>query len=227
MEVYQVPIFQDISKDSVARMVECFRMRQVRYKPEEVVCVYDGAGGEVGVVLEGTARLVRIDRVGNRAILERLRQGAIFGEPLGFAAWEGDSISVVCEEDCLVLYIDYAHIMKQCENACQHHSQTAGAEPLYFGRRTDSPAEPAGGGAQPAIHPGEAAVLLHDPVPQLRQPQLHHSLYPQYAGRLHQHRPQCHDAGAAQAPGGGHCADGGEKSGAFAELGIKRIPLDF
>ena len=90
MEVYQVPIFQDISKDSVARMVECFRMRQVRYKPEEVVCVYDGAGGEVGVVLEGTARLVRIDRVGNRAILERLRQGAIFGEPLGFAAWEGD-----------------------------------------------------------------------------------------------------------------------------------------
>ena len=123
MEVYQVPIFQDISKDGVARMVECFRMRQVRYKPEEVVCVYDGAGGEVGVVLEGTARLVRIDRVGNRAILEHLRQGGIFGEPLGFAAWEGDSISVVCEEDCLVLYIDYAHIMKQCENACQHHSQ--------------------------------------------------------------------------------------------------------
>ena len=57
MEVYQVPIFQDISKDSVVRMVECFRMRQVRYKPEEVVCVYDGSGGEVGVVLEGTARL--------------------------------------------------------------------------------------------------------------------------------------------------------------------------
>ncbi len=123
MEVCQVPIFQDISKESVARMVECFRMRQVRYGPEEVVCVYDGCGGEVGVMLEGAARLVRIDREGNRAILERLREGGIFGEPLGFAAWEGDSISVVCEEDCLVLYIDYAHIMKQCENACQHHSQ--------------------------------------------------------------------------------------------------------
>ena len=123
MEFCQVPIFLDISRESIERMIDCFRMRQVRYGPEEVICVYDGSGGEVGVVLEGAARLVRIDREGNRSILDRLHEGGIFGEPLGFAAWEGDSISVVCEEPCAVLYIDYAHIMKQCENACQHHSQ--------------------------------------------------------------------------------------------------------
>ena len=123
MDIRELPIFRDISEESIERMITCFSMRRVGYEPGEVVCVYDGSGAEVGVVLEGSARLVRIDGVGNRTILERLRDGGIFGEPLGFAAWSGDSISVVCEETCTVLYIDYAHIMQQCENACHHHSQ--------------------------------------------------------------------------------------------------------
>ena len=122
-ECLRFPIFQDISEDSVRRMIDCFRMRQVRYAPGATVCEYDGAGVEVGVVTGGSARLVRIDVEGSRTILERLDRGSIFGEPLGFASAQGDSIRVVCEESCQVLYINYAHIMQQCENACRHHSQ--------------------------------------------------------------------------------------------------------
>ena len=58
-----------------------------------------------------------------RAIRRYVEAGGIFGEVLAFTAQTGDSVSVVTETGCRVMYMDYAHIMKRCENACLHHSQ--------------------------------------------------------------------------------------------------------
>ena len=48
--------------------------------------------------------------------------GGVFGKTLAFSFLGEDSIEVVCRKDCEVLFIDYPHIMKRCENACTHHS---------------------------------------------------------------------------------------------------------
>ena len=117
------PIFRDISAASIERMLKCFRVRQVDYSPGTVVREYGGGRKEVGIVTNGAADLVRIDYSGTRTILEHLETGGIFGEVLAFAVETGDSISVVTETGCRVMYMDYAHIMKRCENACLHHSQ--------------------------------------------------------------------------------------------------------
>ena len=122
MEYHQFPIFRDISEEDVARMMACFRMRRESYGSGEVICEYDGSGTEVGVVTTGTAQLVRIDVAGNRTVLEHLEAGGIFGEVLCFTSASGDSISII-SGGCTVLYVDYGHIMKPCEKACQHHSQ--------------------------------------------------------------------------------------------------------
>ena len=117
------PIFRDISGASIQRMLDCFHVRQAEYAPGSVVREYGGGRRDVGIVTEGTADLVRIDYGGTRTILEHLEAGGIFGEVLAFTAQTGDSVSVVTETGCRVMYMDYAHIMKRCENACLHHSQ--------------------------------------------------------------------------------------------------------
>jgi len=123
VEYKQFPIFKGISDESVERMKVCFRMRQSQYRSGEVICEYGSGSQEVGILLDGSVQLVRIDFGGNRTILEHMEAGGIFGEALSFTAGSSDSISVVCERDCTVLYMEYAHIMRRCENACQHHSQ--------------------------------------------------------------------------------------------------------
>jgi len=122
-EYNRFPIFKDISDENVERMRECFRMRQSRYSSGELIAEYGNGGREVGIIVDGSAQLVRIDSGGNRTILEHLERGGIFGEVLSFAMGGADMVSVVCEKDCIVLYMEYAHIMRRCENACQHHSQ--------------------------------------------------------------------------------------------------------
>ena len=123
MEYTELPIFRDIGEEDIRRMLRCFSVRRADYRAGEVICAYDGGGTEVGVLLSGTAELTRIDRGGNRTILERLEAGGLFGEVLAFPGGGGDWVSVVCVRDCRVLYVEYRHIIRRCENACAHHSQ--------------------------------------------------------------------------------------------------------
>ena len=123
MEDYaSLPLFQGISGEELKTMLACFHARGSAYRGGERICEYDGTCREVGILLEGTARLVRIDIAGAQTILEHMGAGSVFGEVLGFTSYYGDSVSVVCEEDCRVLYLEYAHIMKRCHNACTYHS---------------------------------------------------------------------------------------------------------
>ena len=122
MDYTRFEIFQDISNSEVEAMINCFRMRRVRYGPGETIRVYGGSQ-DVGIVVRGEAELVRFDCAGTRTILERMETGGVFGELLAFTAALGDSLEVVSAGECEVLFMDYPHIMKRCEKACQHHSR--------------------------------------------------------------------------------------------------------
>ena len=76
----------------------------------------------MGIVERGCAALIRIDEEGVATVMEELGPGGVFGRTLAFAGSGGDSLQVVCRTPCDVLFIDYPHILKRCENACNHHS---------------------------------------------------------------------------------------------------------
>ena len=66
--------------------------------------------------------MIRIDEDGVSTVMEELGTGGVFGKTLAFAGSGRDSLEVVCRTQCDVLFIDYPHILKRCENACLHHS---------------------------------------------------------------------------------------------------------
>ena len=218
MDYSQFEIFRDITDREVEAMIRCFHMRQDAFQPGETICTYGDGGQEVGVVVEGEAELVRFDLAGARTILERLEEGSVFGEALAFTAQLGDCVEVVCARPCRVLFMEYAHIMKRCEKACLHHSKLV----HNMFRLVSQQTQPPGGGPLPPQHPGQAPVLLPDPPSGDRLGQLHPALYPQRPGRLHQHRPQRHDAGAQADAGGGPGGYGGPPGHSAAPAGLRR-----
>lgn len=122
-ELEKSPLFQDISYEDYRRMLVCFQAVQKSYRQEDLI--YDFAGprsNTVGIVERGEASLVRIDEDGVATVLEDLGVGGVFGKDLAFAGTGGDSLEVICRSACDVLFIDYPHILKRCENACHHHS---------------------------------------------------------------------------------------------------------
>ena len=117
------PLFQNISHEEYIRMVVCFQAKLRSFRSEELIYDFLAPGTDsVGVIERGTASVIRIDKEGVSTVLEELGPGGVFGRALAFDSMGEDSIEVVCRTPCDVLFIDYPHIMKRCEQACTHHS---------------------------------------------------------------------------------------------------------
>ena len=117
------PLFEGITYEEYLRMLDCFQATEKTFQTDDVI--YDltvPGSGAVGILERGVASVVRIDEAGVSTVLEELGPGGVFGRTLAFAGASGDSLQVVCRTPCDVLFIDYPHILKRCENACNHHS---------------------------------------------------------------------------------------------------------
>ncbi|MCQ4725918.1 Crp/Fnr family transcriptional regulator [Anaerotignum faecicola] len=115
-------LFNEITPEEYKQMMECFGSIKKTFKSGEIICDYSVNSSQVGIIESGLALMVRIDFEGNRSILETLESGSIFGEEIAFSGSSKDSIFVLCQKNCTVLFLDYEHITKRCQNACNHHT---------------------------------------------------------------------------------------------------------
>lgn len=122
-ELESSPLFQDISYEEYSRLLTCFQAVQKSFRSDDLIYDFSSPQNDaVGIVERGCAALIRIDEEGVATVMEELGPGGVFGRTLAFAGASGDSLQVVCRSSCDVLFIDYPHILKRCENACNHHS---------------------------------------------------------------------------------------------------------
>ena len=122
-ELEKSPLFQDISYEEYRSLLTCFQAVQKSFRSDDLIYDFSSPKNDaVGIVERGCAALIRIDEEGVATVMEELGPGGVFGRTLAFAGSSGDSLQVVCRTPCDVLFIDYPHILKRCENACNHHS---------------------------------------------------------------------------------------------------------
>ncbi len=126
MDIFKINLFDGISGEDVERMIVCFGAVFRSFKTGATIYDYPGSGDDVGVMLEGKASMIRTDEDGEVAVMELYSEGDIFGEVLAFANETGDSVKVIAESDCNVMFIKYSQITKRCERACEHHSRLVG-----------------------------------------------------------------------------------------------------
>ncbi len=122
MKVSEIFLFDGVDEEDRKRMVSCFNIKTQKFFQGETICDFGENSERIGIVMSGSALLIRIDRSGNRAVLESIRENDVFGENLAFSGNAEKGVSVVCEEPCEVAFIMYEHIAKRCSNACMCHT---------------------------------------------------------------------------------------------------------
>ena len=121
MEYPDRKVFQRITPESYRDMMQCFGAYERHYSSGQTICDYGRHSPEVGILVSGSASLIRIDFYGTRTILETLGPGDVFGEVLAFSGASEDSISVVCDKNASILFFEYSHITHPCSNSCPCH----------------------------------------------------------------------------------------------------------
>lgn len=117
-----ISLFTDILPEEQERMRVCFQAREACFQNNETIFEYASSMNKIGLILSGRAVLYYCDEEGNQYLIDELRKDAVFGEPF-LLPTESQNYYVKAEETTRVMFIDYAHVIKRCENACHHHSQ--------------------------------------------------------------------------------------------------------
>ena len=115
-------LFSYITQEEQERMKVCFGMREACYENNETIMEYAHSMKKIGLILEGQAVLYCCDEEGNQYMMDNLETDSVFGEPF-LLPEESQHYYVCARGKTRVLFIDYEHVIKRCENACHHHSQ--------------------------------------------------------------------------------------------------------
>ena len=117
-----ITLFTDILPEEQERMRVCFKVREKVFQNGETIMEYSSSMKKIGLIQEGRAVLYCCDEDGNEYVIDELNKDSVFGEPFLLSS-DSQHYYVCATTVTKVLFIDYEHVIKRCENACHHHSQ--------------------------------------------------------------------------------------------------------
>ena len=113
-------IFKGIDIDSISAMLKCFNATKKEFKRDYTITSNLINTELIGIIIEGTANIVKYDLNGNRTIIEKLERNGVFGKVFSYI---DGSMQVVATSKCSVLFIEYSCIINRCKKNCPHHAK--------------------------------------------------------------------------------------------------------
>lgn len=116
-------LFSGIETSNLSAMLGCLGARFLSFSKSEPILQEGQPAKDVGLLLSGSAQVLRIDYYGNRSIVANVSPAQLFGEAFACAEVEHLPVSVVATEPCQVMMIDCRRITITCDSACSFHNQ--------------------------------------------------------------------------------------------------------
>lgn len=114
-----ITLFDNIEETDIKKMLKCFNSKKRAFKKDSTALSNIRNTNLIGIILKGTANLVKYDYNGNRTIIEKLSKDSVFGE--AFSSNNGE-MSLITTSPCEILFIDYAQIITRCKKNCPYHT---------------------------------------------------------------------------------------------------------
>ena len=115
-------LFRGIGNESLNIMLGCLKPKIRRYKQREIIVSYGQPFQGVGIIASGRVTLTKEMYSGNRIIMGILDTGDIFGETVAFSDNRVWPMTVIAQEDCILLFLPPDKITGTCANICASHS---------------------------------------------------------------------------------------------------------
>ncbi len=116
----ELSIFKGIANNDIIKMIKCFDAKKIEFKKDRTILSNVTNSNLIGIVLKGSANIIRYDYNGNRSIIESLETDSVFGKTFSYL---DDDVIVVATSDCEVLLFDYDLLMKRCRKNCECHTK--------------------------------------------------------------------------------------------------------
>lgn len=116
-------LFNNIEDENLISMLGCLGATVKNYSKKEIIIEEGEKARYIGIVLSGSAQIIKIDYFGNRSIVSGLEPSEMFGESFACAEVPSIPINVVANEPSEIMLIDCERVMHPCSNGCNFHQQ--------------------------------------------------------------------------------------------------------
>ena len=117
------PLFEGISYSSFTDMLKCMSAKTAVYGKDDVILLSGNAVDSVGLIISGSAKVIKEDIDGRLSILAVLGVSEAFGEVFACAGVDHSPVTVQATEKTEILFIDYKRIISPCATACSFHAK--------------------------------------------------------------------------------------------------------
>lgn len=114
-------LFGGIPLENLSPMIECIKPKIGQFKKNEFITMAGDPFEGVGIMLSGSATVIKENAAGNRVIMSLLNSGDMFGEMAAFSSLKVWPASVQAQEPCTILFVPGEKIVGNCPHACSGH----------------------------------------------------------------------------------------------------------
>lgn len=114
-------VFDNITNDELRKLLKCLDARKLSYSKDNIIISNMSNANVLGIILSGSANLIRVDYNGNKSIIEILSKGDVFSSNLFNI--ENNELSIMALEDTEIYLITYDRVMHCCSKNCIYHRQ--------------------------------------------------------------------------------------------------------
>ena len=116
-------IFKGLSVDDVEKLLKCASARRQTYPKDTFIMREGDKASVVCILLSGEVGVVFEDFWGNRALVDKMYPGRVFGDAYVYAADKTVGINVLAVTSCEVMLFDYEKLILPCASACACHRE--------------------------------------------------------------------------------------------------------
>lgn len=113
-------LFNKIKPKDQKKLLKLLETSILKFK-KDVTIFSNIQGNIIGIILEGSAQIIRTDYNGNRTIIEELEEESVFGTAI--SSLYSDECQIITKEDTKVLLIDYDLIITKENNNYSYYNQ--------------------------------------------------------------------------------------------------------
>lgn len=117
-----VNLFEGIDESQLDSLLGCLGAKTQEYNKNEIIILAESKVTSVGIILSGSAQIVKEDIMGNRTIMSELSEGDMFAEAFACANVGKIPVTVLTTTGCMVLFIQINRIVTTCNSACNFHT---------------------------------------------------------------------------------------------------------
>ena len=101
----KLPIFFNLKDEEIISVLKFFKYYEESFKKNDFIFEIEKKIDKIGIIIFGEINIIKEDFWGNRNILNKFREGEIFGEVFALSK-ASSNIMVEASQDCRILFLD-------------------------------------------------------------------------------------------------------------------------